>query len=336
MKRRPGAEAAILLATYDFAHANKLFCHVFITLPSEKKHAESPFASFLSLTSYLLQHAHRSLRTSHYAELSLLTLRILIEDPVLCKALCSDELKTPVRLCRQRQPYLPIVNGDRNLATIILDIATGTISHNLRRRLDVPLYILSIGIILRLISYQSRSKIRLAYHWSELWRNLLSLIRFLNTYVSDISTLPHIPTLLSSLANLIALALSAGDSFLPDPASYDDLFYKLVETGPILTKFRDAYNLSPPGSKETHSIDILISVSSHYHDLLQESKSKGKKNLSPREVHQVIKQGYDTLSIQAKEGLDTWEKYREVDEKAKLKRIARVAVEDGRRLVRER
>jgi hypothetical protein len=333
---RPSPEAAILLATYDFAHANKLFCHVFISLAPEKKHAESSFASFLSLTSYLLQHAHRSSRTSHYAEINLLTLRILVEDLVLCKLLCSEECKKSVRLCRQRQPYLPIVHGDRNLATVIIDIIADTISHNLRRRLDVPLFILSLGIAIRLMSHLSRSKIRLAYHWSELWRNLLSLIRFLNTYASDLCNLPQISILLTSLVNLIALALSAGDSFLPDPASYDDLFYKLVETGPILTKFRDAYKLSPAGSKETHSIDILISVSSHYQDLLEESKGKGKKNLSPREVHQVIKQGYETLSIQGQEGLDSWEKYREVDEKGKLKRIARVAVEDGRKLVRER
>lgn len=39
--------------------------------------------------------------------------------------------------------------------------------------------------------------------------------------------------------NLIALALSAGDAFLPGAAEYDDLFYKLVEAGDVLVKFRD-------------------------------------------------------------------------------------------------
>lgn len=58
-----------------------------------------------------------------------------------------------------------------------------------------------------------------------------------------------------------------------------------------------------------------------------------KRNLSPRQVHQIIKQGYDTLSIQTHEGLDAWEKWREADYKPELKRAARCAVEDARKLV---
>ena len=58
-----------------------------------------------------------------------------------------------------------------------------------------------------------------------------------------------------------------------------------------------------------------------------------KKNLSPREVHEIIKQGYDTLSIRSREGLGNWEKWREADRKSQLKRIARLAVEDARSVV---
>jgi hypothetical protein len=140
--------------------------------------------------------------------------------------------------------------------------------------------------------------------------------------------------MISILVNLIALSLSTGESFLPDTASYDDLFYKLVETGDILTKFRDAYDLSK-GSRST-SIDTLISVSRHYHSLLEgDGRTKGKKNLSPREVHKVIQSGYDTLSIQAKEGLDQWDKFREADHKNVLKKIARIAIEDTKSLLSE-
>jgi hypothetical protein len=106
----------------------------------EKDSEESPFASFLSITSYMLQHAYRSPRVAHYAELNLFTLRILSEDSALCKQLCSEGEKRKVRLCRQRQPYLPLVSGDRVLATVIFDIMIDTISHNLRRRLDANIY----------------------------------------------------------------------------------------------------------------------------------------------------------------------------------------------------
>jgi hypothetical protein len=52
-------------------------------------------------------------------------------------------------------------------------------------------------------------------------------------------------------------------------------------------------------------------------------------------VAEVIKQGYDTLSIQAKEGLDSWEKYREADERTVLKKMARAVVADVRAMVAE-
>ena len=138
--RRPAPEAAVLLAAYDFTNANKLFGYNLVTQPAEKRNEESPFSSFLSLTSYLLHHAYRSVRVAQYAELSLFTVRILVEDPVLCKRICAEDGKRAVRLCRQRQPFLPLVQGERVLATVIFDIMIDSISHNLRRRLDISLY----------------------------------------------------------------------------------------------------------------------------------------------------------------------------------------------------
>lgn len=78
-----------------------------------------------------------------YAYLNLLVFRILIEDQVLCKHLCSsgEEHKLSVRLCRQRQPFLPLIKEKRIPITIIMDILIDGINHNLRRRLDVELYL---------------------------------------------------------------------------------------------------------------------------------------------------------------------------------------------------
>ena len=330
---RPGPEAAVLLSTYDFALANKIFCFNFVSLPAERKGDPSAISSFLSLTSYLVQHAHRSIRASLYTYINLFTLQLLLEDQALVKQICSDDSKTAVRLCRQRQPYLPLFRGERPLAASLLDIAVDAINHNLRRRLDIQLYTMSMEMLLRIISFLGRSRTRLSYHWAELWRSLLSFVRFLTTYAADIKSLHGASSLIDQVVNLIAISLSTGESFLPDTASYDDLFYKLVETGDILTKFRDSYGLSKQSGSS--SVDTLISVSQHYHSMLEsDPKSRGRrKALSPREVHKIIQQGYETLSIQAKEGLDNWDKYREADHKAMLKRIARIAIDDAKDLI---
>ncbi|KAF2708449.1 DUF1741-domain-containing protein [Pleomassaria siparia CBS 279.74] len=327
----PGPEIGVLLSTYDFANANKVFCFNMLTMAAPTKGDASPLSCFLSLTSYLFQHAHRSQRSSLYTYLSLFILQLLVEDQLLVKRLCSDENKLPVRLCRQRQPYLPLVKGDRAPAAIIMDLMIDGINHNLRRKLDVEFYILCLGTLLRLLSYLSRAKVRIAYHWSELWRTLLSFFRFLSTYTNDVKSIYRSSQMVDLLVNLLAFALSNGENFLPDPAAYDDLFYKVVETGDILTKFRDAFGMT---GQSKNSIQTLINVSSHYHTLL-EGNEKGRSknnNLSPREVSDVIKQGYDTLSIEAGEGLDRWERFREADYKTILKRIARAAVDDAKDL----
>lgn len=296
------------------------------------KGEEQPIASYLSLTSYLLQHAYLSSRATYYAHLNLMVFRLLIEDPVICKRICNDESRVPVRLCRQRQPYLPLVKGERVLAISLLDTMIDGINHNLRRRLDVGLYTLCVGIMLRLISYLSRSRTRLEYHWPEFFRSLLSIVRFLAVYNADLKDLPHIDTLLDHVVNLIALSLSAGEAFLPTPADYDDLFYKVVESGEILTKFKQSYHL---GNRKSNSIDTLINVSTHYNQLLAEGGNSRRKptGLTSQEVTEVIRQGYETLSIQAKEGLDSWEQYREADERTLLKKMARAAVADVRVIV---
>ncbi|KAK3386409.1 hypothetical protein B0H63DRAFT_467739 [Podospora didyma] len=333
----PGEDAAILLATYDFTHANKLFCSNFVTLPPEKGE-EQPFAGFISLTSYLLQHAHLSQRTTLYCHLNLMVFRLLIEDTDVCKRMCSEESKVAVRLSRQRSPYLPLVRGERVMATAVMDTMVDALNHNLRRRLDVSLYSLCVGILLRIISCMSRNKKRVQYHWAELFRSLLSLVRFLTTYANDLRGLSHMDALLDHVVNLLALGLTAGESFLPTSASYDDLFYKVVESGDVLVKFRDTYKLF---NRQSNSIDTLVNVSLHYKEMLAGSsgvKAVGKRSgsqLTSLQVLELIKQGYDTLSIQAKEGLDSWERYREADERTLLKKMARSAVADVKVLVGE-
>jgi hypothetical protein len=149
-------------------------------------------------------------------------------------------------------------------------------------------------------------------------------VRFLTTYAPDIKSNYKSADMLSTLVHLLAFALSSGENFLPDPASYDDLFYKLTESGDVLVKFRDAFGLKGNGAMQT-----LINVSEHYHSLLADKGGNGKKNLSPMEVSRVITQGYETLEIGESEGLDRWEKWREGERKALLKRIARCVVEDA-------
>ena len=327
---RPGLEAATLLTLYDFVLANKLFCNRFLTVPSADKGHPAPFSTFISFTSYLYQHAYRTGRATMYSYLSLLVFLVLVEDPTLAKLLCDTS--GSVRLCRQRPPYLPLPKHDRPYAAAILDLLTDAVNHNLRKRLDTSFYIFNLTVLSRLLSYLAKSRTKLAHHWAELWRSLLSFVRFLTTYADDLKSLARTTELIQVLVDVLFLALTAGETFLPGPAAYDDLFYKLVESSDALVKLRHIYDISPATDKGSR-INTLILVSQHYQELIESQRAK-KEHLSPREVGKIIKQGYETLSIEAREGPEKEEGgYREAEYRSVLKRVARVAVADAGNMI---
>jgi hypothetical protein len=158
--RRPLPQAGTLLTVYDFVVANKAFSADFVQVYGNEKSQSSPFAQYLSFCSYLYQHAYRSQRATQYAHLTLFTIQNLVEDLDVVKKL--SEATVPVRLSRQRPPHLPLVTADRTLAANIIDVMIDSINHNLRKKLDVELYMLNVGILLRLITFLSKARIRLS------------------------------------------------------------------------------------------------------------------------------------------------------------------------------
>ncbi|KAI4101639.1 MAG: hypothetical protein L6R37_004872 [Teloschistes peruensis] len=342
----PDSDASILLAAYDFINANKLFCYNFVSQAVESK-SESPFSAFLSLTSYILNHAYRSPRATLYGLLNLTALRILIEDQTACTRIFDPNLAISVRFCRQRQPFLPSSPKPRAAAAAILDIALDAINHNLRRRLDIPLYTACINILHRLLSYLVTTRTRLPYHWPLLWQTLLSLLRFLTSYASSLTQEPDLPALIDAFLATLSLAVCRGDFFLPDTAVYDDLFYKLVENAHLLPRFKIAFkHLARPASSTTPTatpnpntassplalVDTLVAIARHFEAMMEEEKGKGK-TLSPKDVMGVVRRGCETLVLPEGEGLERWGRWREVDERGMLKKCARAAVEDARRVV---
>lgn len=126
---------------YEFSRANKAFSLLFLKAKPVPPVNETPFGSFLSITSYLTTQQSRSLRATLYARLALLTIRNMVDDSSLMAILQHEDTKSRIRICRQRQPFLPLVNKERKLIEVLLDICIGGIDHNMRRRLDVEFYL---------------------------------------------------------------------------------------------------------------------------------------------------------------------------------------------------
>ncbi|KAK9471058.1 uncharacterized protein V1510DRAFT_368759 [Dipodascopsis tothii] len=328
----PPPSVTILLATIEFVHINKFFCKLLIEArPSNAwSPPESPFAAFISLSSYLLHHQHRSERHRIYARVPLLVFRILAEDQNLFQVLTSPNNRSILRLCRQRVPLLPLVKDERLLVEGVLDCLVASIDHSMKKSLDVSMYEATLACIRRIISQLKRQRIRLKYHWAELWRSLISLTKFMANHSQHLIKLPSINNLVDETIRILVLAFSSGELFLHDAEDYDDLFYKFVETGDLFKRISEKYEMYTRAT----SIETLISIAEHYNDLIEQKSVFFSGQLSTDQVSEIIRSGYDSLSISSQDEVDRWDKYREVDERSYLKRLGLMSVADAKDFLR--
>ena len=183
-----------------------------------------------------------------------------------------------------------------------------------------------LSVLSRILTQLYKSRLKVIYHWSEVWRSLLSFARFLTSYADDLKSMGGTSEIVDTLVEVLSTAMTSGEAFLPDATSYDDLFYKLVESGEALVKLRDTYGLSEAGVSSP--VNNLIGVSKHYQELIEDQRAK-KEHLSPREVNKIIKKGYETLNIETSENVSQVEKFKEAEHKSELKKIVRIAVADA-------
>jgi hypothetical protein len=324
---RPNVEAAVLLSLYEFASHNKQFILSFIGSKQAPKDGTFGFAGFCSLLSYLLHHSHRSDRAALYTRSALHSMLIITEETSTMKALCepADE----IRLCRQRAPFLPVVKGSRPLTAVIMDVCVDAINHNLRTRLDVQLYFSVLGILLRITTYLKRARTRIAYHWPELWKSIFAFVRFLVTYHDSLQSINGHNDIVYAVVNLVTLCLTSAEAFLPDGEALDDLFYKVCQGHADLEQLREKNMLDR--SPVTANIKTLSDASTHLTEAIQNAGGNSKK-VSVKEVMTIIRNGYETLSIESREEGEYWTPYREQDHKGDMKKITRVVIADGKRL----
>lgn len=102
----------------------------------------------------------------------------------------------------------------------------------------MELYVLCIGVVHRVLCYQKRCRVRINYHWKDLWTALITLLRFLVQNEGNLGKKMNIFDLSVRIVNILNLFITYGDTFLPTPSSYDELYYELIRTPQV---FDDAY-----------------------------------------------------------------------------------------------
>lgn len=111
---------------------------------------------------------------------------------------------------------------------MFLDLLVEFMMSHMMKKFPLELYMLCIGVIQRVLCYQKRCRVRINYHWKELWTSLITLLKFLVQHESNLNKKMNIFDLSIQVVNILNLFITYGDTFLPTPGSYDELYYELI------------------------------------------------------------------------------------------------------------
>ena len=108
------------------------------------------------------------------------------------------------------------------------------------KKFPLELYCYCVGIIHRIICYQKKNRVRLAYQWKWLWNAFISLLKFLvqneTQFVKKINIFP----LCLQVVHIFNIFITYGYAFLPTSGSYDELYYEIIRLRQV---FADLYTI---------------------------------------------------------------------------------------------
>ncbi|XP_066047169.1 armadillo-like helical domain-containing protein 3 isoform X7 [Chamaea fasciata] len=172
---------------------------------------------------------------------------------------------------------------------------------------------------------------------------LINLLKFLMSNETVLLAKHNIFTLALMVVNLFNMFITYGDTFLPTPSSYDELYYEIIRMhqnfdnlySMVLRLSTNAGQWKEPASKVTHA---LVNIRAEGEKLCftykaEECKSRAIINhfnpkiesyaavnhisqLSEDQVLEVVRSNYDTLTLKLQDGLDQYERYSEQHKEA--------------------
>ncbi|KAL5639121.1 hypothetical protein ACGC1H_006594 [Rhizoctonia solani] len=257
--------------------------------PNTQLHQNVRCASeFVSLASYILAHAGSTSagagREEGYAGLVLDILERCVADEGILRAMCSSPVTgdLTIWLCRQRLPLLPLRTGPAPLICSVVDVCILYLRHNLSKKLDSGTYETCLRLIRRTVFFLQVERIRIDYHWSELWRAIVATLVFLLSKQDVIanSTVP-IDRVIAEVVQVLDLAVACADGFLPSPEAVHQLVYEMVRASPTL---RQLTKREQRGKYNQSLQDLLMTIEFYENQLEGTNSADNVIQLLAREI----------------------------------------------------
>uniref|UniRef100_A0A8C2J264 Armadillo like helical domain containing 3 n=1 Tax=Cyprinus carpio TaxID=7962 RepID=A0A8C2J264_CYPCA len=269
--------------------------------------------TFLKYSSIVMQDTKDEHRLNS-ARLCLIILTCIAEDQYADAFLHDDNMNFRVNLhrmpMRHRKKAADKNIPSRPLVCAVLDLMVEFIITHMMKEFPMDLYVRCIQIIHKLICYQKKCRVRMHYTWRELWSALINLLKFLLSNETILLAKHNIFQLALQVVNLFNMFITYGDTFLPTPSSYDELYYEILRMHQVFDNLycmvlrvsTNAGQWKEPASKVTHALVNVRSERSH---------SPSFRSPSKYIVLEVVRSNYDTLTLKLQDGLDQFERYSE-------------------------
>uniref|UniRef100_UPI00358F3512 armadillo-like helical domain-containing protein 3 isoform X1 n=1 Tax=Myxine glutinosa TaxID=7769 RepID=UPI00358F3512 len=279
--------------------------------------------TFLKYCSIVMQDTKDEHRLNS-AKLCLIILTCIAEDQYANSFLHDDNMTFRVHLhrmpMRHRKKIVDKNVPSRPLACAVLDLMVEFMMTHMMKDFPMELYLRCVAIVQKLICYQKKCRVRLHYTWQELWAALISVLKFLLSHETVLLGKHNIFPLALQVVNLFNMFITYGDTFLPTPGSYDELYYEIIR---MHQAFDNLYSMvlrhstnngqwKDPASKVTQALVNIRAIVNHFNPKIESFAAVNHiSQLSEEQVLSVVRCNYDTLTLKLQDSLDHYERYAE-------------------------
>eukprot|EP00052_Salpingoeca_macrocollata_P014022 m.109652 g.109652 ORF g.109652 m.109652 type:complete len:663 (-) comp19154_c0_seq1:83-2071(-) len=278
-------------------------------------------SSFFTFMSLLLQDP-RDKATLAYSKLGFAILTCVTEDAHANAFLHDPNINVPVVLHKaamRHRPSTTEVMDNGPLACPLLELCIEFLISHLKKNLAADLYSKCLGVVHRLLCYQKKHRVRLPYRWKQLWAALVGLVKFILANEKLLSSHGNVLGLCDQVVTIFNLFITYGDTFLPDPNSYDELYYEIIREHSTFDSLCDAAkrHMRAGGqwqvmaSKLAGDVVNIRAITTHFTPKIDSWFAKHGGTLTPEQVLAVVRDNYDTLTLKLQDNLDQYEKYAE-------------------------
>ncbi|XP_046977824.1 armadillo-like helical domain-containing protein 3 [Vanessa cardui] len=364
-QRNSGGEEGMLLALYEAAHLNRNFMTTLAhsssaaasSAPPSPPHTLPPHQSppnlaqiqaldndqptnllvtFFQYCSIVMADT-RTEASINKCSLCFITLTCIVEEQFANSIMHDQNLTFKVQLYRlpmRHRKIIPEEPPSQPLASTLIELLVEFMMCHLLKKFPGALYEQCVGVLLRLLSYQKRCRVRLARDWRPLWAALIALLRFLVAHEASLLRRHNVFLMAQQVVNIFNLFITFGDTFLPTPSSYDQLYYELIRMHQVFDNlFYMALRYSTAAGEFKAEALRLANCLVNVRAIIQHFSPKieawlASQSLStPTEdqILEVVRKNYDSLILKLQEGLEAYERYDERAQRPLLLRLARAA-----------